>query len=361
METWEIVLILGLVTISLMVLINHKLSSGVISILDNSVFQLAIVGLTLAVAVASPPVAIVAIATIVIVYYIRNLIKVQLIHNTECQVPDEDDETKTDNEPRLVVEEVKTVETTTTTQHIKIQESGEHDAQRVKNLHNMVNMHTGSNVPNIQAHSTNTPKEPVPNTKPEDKEVVESALKEHQYRVSGESQMFAKNYKIPGAAPVPDIKPLEQDNFPNPRTSLEGFNAESSDPRVEVNGSAPKAGVSSFIPDNKAVFSVDANIFTKGEPVPIEYNEMSAPPSNRPFSKNEGQYMINEKRPYSSSQKYELADFMPGNDMGSNDYTIFGLSIDDKITNLKKGIVTSTAPPPNFDEVVPASAQKLSN
>jgi len=356
METWENVLILGLVSISVIVLMNHNVPLDLIPLLDNSVFQLAIVGATLAVAVISPPVAIVAIATIVVVYYVRNLIKVQLINNTECN---EFDEMRPDNEPRLIMEEVKTVETVTTTQHIKIQESDNSVMDNVTNAQNLQNraMLNGANTPMLNGANAPMLNAKVENTKSNDNDVLENALKEHQYRVSEQPQMHVQNYKIPGAAPVPDIKPLAQDDFPNPRTSVEGFNVvASTDPTVQVYGLAPPPSTENYILDGNTNIGL-----TKGTSVPIEYNEMSAPPTARLYSNNEGQYLINENRPYSNPQKYEIADFMPGNDLGKNDFNALGKSIDDKITNLKKGIVTSMSAPPNFDEVVPRVNQNPNN
>jgi hypothetical protein len=325
METWEIVFILVLVTIALIVLANHNVSLGFIQILDNSLFQLAIVGLTLAVAVASPAVAIVAIATIVIVYYVRNLIKVQLINVGDVSpmiVEEESNSNSTNqNEPRIIVEETHTVETTT--KHVEVS-NGECKT----------------------------------NTKDEDEEVVEAALKEHEDRVTlSSSNMFGKNFKIPAPAPVEDAKPLDQEDFPNPR-STEGFQADSTDPLAETRGVAPQAGTASYLPNGRNTFADDANIFTPGSAIPDGFNEAGAEPTFRPYSKSDGQYGIAERRPYSNLEKYESADYMPGKEMGDNTYSQFGVSIDDKITNLRNGIVVGTAPPPNFDEVVPQPASK---
>ena len=315
MDTWEIVLILVLLTIALIVLSNHNVPLGFIQIMDNSLFQLAIVGLTLAVAVASPAVGIVAIATIVIVYYVRNLIKVQLINNTP--IIDE-----TADEPRLIVEETNTVETRTLT---------------------VIEPRT----PNI-------------NTKKEDEDVVEAALKEHDHRVTLSSpQVMSNSFKIPAAAPFSDSKPLDQAEFPNPR-SAEGFQADSTDPLAETRGAAPVAGTPTYVPNSRHTFSVDANIFTPGSNVPEGYNEAGAPDAFRYYSKSDGQYGIHEERPSTSVQKYETADFIPAKEMGNNAYVQFGVSIDDKMTNLKNGIVASTSAPPNFDEVVPQPGHKPS-
>lgn len=318
METWEIVLILVLITIALIVLANHNVSLGFIEILDNSLFQLAIVGLTLAVAVASPAVGIVAIATIVIVYYVRNLIKVQLI-NVGSESPMVVEEESDGQEPRLIVEETRTVETTT--KHIEV----------------------------------NPGSKPNYNTKKEDEDVVESALKEHDDRVTLNSGMFNRSFKIPAPAPVYAVKPMEQDDFPNPR-STEGFQADSTDPDAEVRGPAPPAGTPTYIPNLKNTFSEDSNIFTPKEPVPIGFNEPGAEPTARPYSYSDGQYGINQMRPYSKTEKYETADYIPGKDMGDNEFRPFGVSIDDKITNLRNSIPQSGAPPPNFDLIEPQPA-----
>ena len=323
METWEIVLILVLVTIALIVLANHNVSLGLIQILDNSLFQLAIVGLTLAVAVASPAVGIVAIATIVIVYYVRNLIKVQLINVGE-ESPMLIEQETNQNEPRLIVEETHTVETIT--KHIEVDNNGSYKAQ----------------------------------TKPEDADVIEAALKENDSRVAlTSSAMFGKNFKIPAPAPVHDTKSLDQDDFPNPRNT-EGFQADSTDPMAETRGVAPQAGTATYNPKMTNVFDADPNVFTPGADIPTGFNEPGAEHTFRPYSKSDGQYAINERRPYTGVQKYETADFIPGKDMGDNTYKQFGVSIDDKMTNLRNGIVSSTAPPPDFDLITPQPAYNAS-
>ena len=79
MDTWEVVLILILLTIAVSVIAKHEVPLALVTLLDNIYFQLAILGLTLGVAVVSPPVALVAVATIVIIYYIRNIVKIQIV------------------------------------------------------------------------------------------------------------------------------------------------------------------------------------------------------------------------------------------------------------------------------------------
>jgi hypothetical protein len=351
METWEIVFILALVTISLIVLVNHNVPASFINLLDNSLFQLAIVGLTLAVAVVSPPVSIIAIATIVIVYYIRNLIKVQLINNIETCVENNDEECckeesdnteKSNDAPQLIVEEVKTVETTTTRQHVKVN-----------------NPPVQQNNVDNDKNESNTPNE---NTKPEDMDVLESALKADHDKTTGCSTKLS-NYKIPSPSPIQDIKQmehemlLENDIFSTPRNGNEGFTIEPINSKNVSYGTAPSPGTINYLTTN----NIDLSVGTSGDKVIVGYNELSAPPTNRQFSNSEGQYEINETRPSSNPQKYEIANFFPGNDMGTNDFAVFGESIDDKISNLKSGIVVGSKAPLNFDEVVPSPIKKIVN
>jgi len=343
METWEIVLILVLVTIALIVLSNHNVSIGFIHLLDNTLFQMALVGAALGISVLSPAVSIVSIATIVIVYYVRNLIKVQMINNSE-QAPTRP--VSNDNEPRLIVEETQTVETVTT-KVVEIEnKQKQHDDKHKQDETNLESVGADIHKVNLQ-------------TKKEDEDVIESALKEHENRVSVDSpSMIPTNFKVSSPAPVEDVKPLAQDTFPNPRSSGEGFQVDSTDPLAEVRGQAPHAGTPSYIPDGNNRFDDGANIFTPAESPPIAFNEAGAEPTYRPYVKSDGQYGIRELRPYSNVQKYETADYIPGNDMGSNDFSVFGVSIDDKIKNLQNGIVPSSAPPPNFDQAVPQPQNK---
>ena len=79
MDTWEVVLILLFLSISILVIVNRDVPLPLIEVLDNSYLQLVILAGALALAVLSPPVAIVAISTIVTVYYMRNVIKIQIM------------------------------------------------------------------------------------------------------------------------------------------------------------------------------------------------------------------------------------------------------------------------------------------
>lgn len=79
MDTWEVVLILLFLSISILVIANREVPHHVIEVLDNTYLQLVILAGALALAVLSPPVAIVAISTIVTVFYMRNVVKVQIM------------------------------------------------------------------------------------------------------------------------------------------------------------------------------------------------------------------------------------------------------------------------------------------
>lgn len=302
METWEIVLVLVLVTISLTMLVNQNVSLDLIKVLDNSLFQLLIVGLTLAVAIVSPPVAIVAIATIVVVYYLRNMIKVQMASSPEFLGNEEAPPS------RMRVEQTRTVV-----------EVSECDSAQ---------------------------------TRPEDVDVIEAAMAESGGRIAlNSAQLQPENFKIPAPAPIEDIKPLAHEDFPNPRGS-EGF--ESSDPAAELQGSAPVAGTPTYVAPESNTLSVDAEAFMTGGAVPTAFNEALSPPAARPYNESAGQYAINRSRPYSGVEKREVANYVAGKDIGSNEYVQHGSSIDDKIKNLHNGVPVGNAPPPNFDLVTPS-------
>ena len=315
METWEIVLVLALVTVSLTMLVNQNVSMGLIQLLDSPLFQLAVVGLTLAVAVVSPPVAIVAVATIVVVYYLRNVMKVQMAS---------DDAAAAAAAPsRIRIEQTKTV----------------------------VDVIAGD-----CANGSNSSSDSSPQTRPEDVDVIEAAMAENEDRVAlNSAQLYQPVFKIPAPAPIEDIVPMAQEDFPNPRGSAEGF--ESTDPKAEMRGPAPAAGTPTYVSSASNTFSVDADAFMSAAAVPEPYNEALSPPAARPYNESAGQYGIAASRPYSGVQKRELANYMAGSDVGSNEYVQHGESIDDKINNLQNGITVGSAPPPNFDLVTPAFRQ----
>lgn len=306
METWEIVLVLALVTVSLTMLVNQNVSMGLIQVLDSPLFQLVVVGLTLAVAVVSPPVAIVAVATIVVVYYLRNVIKIQMASGAF-----EEEEVAPS---RIRIEQTKTV--------VEVSDCDSNSSSSVQ-------------------------------TRPEDIDVIEAAMSESENRVAlNSAQLHQPSFKIPAPAPIEDVLPMAHENFPNPRDAAsEGF--ESTDPQAETRGAAPPAGTPTYVSNASNTFSVDVAAFMSGAAVPEGYNEATSPPAARPYNESAGQYSIASSRPYSGVQKRELADYMAGKDVGSNEYVQHGESIDDKIRNLQNGITVGGAPPPNFDQVTP--------
>jgi len=325
METWEVVLILVLITIAISVIAKHEVPLGFVEVLDDTMFQMAILGATLAVAVISPPVAIVAIATIVIVYYIRNLVKIQMATAAEDErATNEMVEATT---PRLEIQETTRValsETVTTTSVHDTPVSAQ-DLPAVNKPHQADN-----------------------------KDVVETALKEHESRQPPEGQkMIGERSNSSGGPPMESNPPPQHENMPNPR-GKEGFSdeVESFDTQASFHSSAPSPGKDSKVIEPNA----ELEIFSGAPSTLDSYNEISAHPANRSFVDNAGQFNIGETRPRMSPEKYEIANYMPNGDMGRNQFEPVGISIDDKISNLKKGLMPSSAPPPNFDIAVPPKA-----
>jgi hypothetical protein len=306
METWEVVLILALVTVSVMVLVQKDMSMTCIRVLDNTFFQLAILTGALAVATISPAVAIVAIATIVVVFYVRNLTKIQMIAPHESAV-DEDT-------PRIEMTE-QTVRTMTIVGDVPV---------------------SAGTLPDVNA--------PPPK---DNKDVVAKALSEHESRPPVQQPLIGQRASISGTAPIVSQFPPHHENFPNPRGSA--LTAEPVDSKIASYGEAP---VSGFTPstEEEEGFTAAAGYSIDGK------DESSTEFIVRPFNDNQGQYNLNEVRPNQRPGKYELADFMPGSDLGSNDFVPTGVSIDDKVANLQNGFVTSSAAPPDFNNAFPARA-----
>jgi hypothetical protein len=305
METWEVVLILVLVTIAVSVLAKHDIPLSLISTLDNTIVQLVILGSTLAVATVSPAVAIVAMATVVVVYYVRNLAKIQMLPMQE----------PADDTPRIEVTE-NTVRTVKVVGEVPI---------------------SAGTLP-----QSNTPP-PADN-----KDVVNNALKEHESRPPANQPMIGQRATIGGTPHIPSQLPPEHEDFPNPRG--EGFSGEPLDTKAEFYGQAP-------VSTDGLTTAIDSDVFVQAGGHVDGYNEGLAPtPDIRPFNDNQGQYTIGEVRAHSKPQKYELADFMPGSDMGSNEFAPVGISIDDKIANLQNSYMPSPTPPPNFNNAFPARA-----
>jgi hypothetical protein len=333
METWEVVVILALTTFAVTIIANHHIPSSIIAILDNSVFQLAILGATLGVAAVSPAVAIVAIATIVIIYYIRNLIKIQLVSEKQLENierPAEVAEPTDVDSPRLeVVEETTVVQTET----VEVTQVSIPDA-------------SGAKVPvslqTLPALAANKPHQE------DNKDVVAAALQEHEsHRPPTEDIGTRSNLK--GNNPIiKDEKPPVNEKFENPRSDgTEGFEVQSMDAQAEFHAPAPPSSGRLMIP-------VDSDVFTPAAAQVDGSNEILAAPAVRTFADSAGQYSINEIRPSTAAAaKYETADYIPNTELGTNAFSPVGVSIDDKITFLKKGVMPSSAPPPNFNNAVP--------
>ena len=309
METWEVVLILVLVTIAVSVLVKNDISVSLIDTLDNTIFQLAILATTLLLATVSPAVAIVAIATIVVVYYVRNLAKIQMIEPTS-------------DEPRIELTEVKTV-TMVGTPQINIVESTPPEVSK-----------------GTLPQSNKAP--PADNS-----DVITTVLGEHVSRPPQEQKLIGERAKLGGAAPFESQPPPAHERFENPRG--EGFIAEALDKQAEFYGDAP-------IHVDGSLGSVDSDVFIPAPATVDGFNEALIAPEVRPYNDNQGQYTIGETRPYTKVQKYELASFQPGSEMGSNDFSPVGVSIDDKVANMNSAFMPSATAPPNFNNAVPGRA-----
>jgi len=327
MDTWEVVLILVLITIAITVIAKHEVPLGFIELLDNAVFQMAILGLTLGVAVVSPPVAITAIATIVIIYYIRNIVKLQLAAAISAADSAATAIMLEDTSPRIEVHETEVVQTQTTV------------------------VETQSNEPAPVSAGTL----PVVN-KPhqvDNKDTVETALKEHEHRQPPEGQrLIGRQTTQGGSAPIADMKPPAHEDMPNPRNTSPHPPVESFDTLASFHSMAPSPGKDTQLINSK----VDSDIFSDAPSTLEPYNEVSAAPAVRSFVDNAGQFNIGDNRPHSEPGKYEIADYMPASDMGQNSFQPVGVSIDDKINILKKGLMPVSAPPPDFNTAVPPKA-----
>ena len=327
METWEVVAILVLITLAISVVARQNVPYSLMSLLDNTLFQLAIIGATLGVATVSPAVGIVAIATIVIVYYIRNLSKIEMVtaqSDLERAIVD----MLEDDSPRLVVKE----EPITRPPPMKPTE----DAA----------------VPDDTPVATTDL--PVVTSRPHDasnSDVIHAAMKEHESRPPSDllNQSVGTRATIGGGSPpMPNPQVPRQENHPNPRGQAD--KAEPFDTQADFNSAAPTGSLETTV----AAPQVDSDVFTPAPANMESYNELGAAPAIRPYSDDSGQYTINNPRPQSNYGRYEVADYAPGVDMGLNEFKPVGVSIDDKTNNLKLGITPSSAPPPNFDQVFPA-------
>jgi hypothetical protein len=123
--------------------------------------------------------------------------------------------------------------------------------------------------------------------------------------------------------------------------------------QASFNAPAPQANSAKTV-----INEVDSEVFAKAGKV-VPHNEDNAKPTVRQYNDAAGQYPISEPRVESKPERYEQLDFMPMSDMGSNQFEKVGISIDDKMTILKKGLLPSSNPPPDYNMTVPpkASAQ----
>lgn len=309
MDTWEVVLILILLTIAISVIAKHEVPLALVTLLDNIYFQLAILGLTLGVAVVSPPVALVAVATIVIIYYIRNIVKIQIAQMNK----------KIEEEARRDFDRQQAAKSA------KAEETKEEDSPRIEitEERRVINIKSGN-------------------------DTIDAALKEHETRPTSYSKDIGHRSTMGGMLSAEkEIEPPRLE-MPNPRGEVK--TVESFDMQASFNSPAPKANE-----DKHVVHEVDSDVFAKAGNV-VPHNEDKAKPVERQYSDSAGQYPIYEARVQSKPEKFEQLDFMPMSDMGSNKFEKVGISIDDKMTILKKGLLPSSNPPPDYNMTEPPRA-----
>lgn len=320
METWEVVSIVALITVAVLVVAKHQVPLSFIGLLDNTLFQLAILGATLAVAAISPAVAIVAIATVVIVYYIRNLVKVQIAMKEADYNKMVTDQMVEDNSPRIEIHEQTAVQQITST--------------------------SVTITPPVS-----TTELPAAENRPHDatnRDVIENAMKEHESRPPLVNVDVGSRSSVSAGGPaMKSVEAPAHEDMPNPRGDMK--HTEPFDTQADFHSTAPAPGADVLVHTPK----VDSDVFTTPLNQLDAYNEQQAAPFVRGFADSAGQYNIGETRPHSNYGKFELADYQPGNDLGLNEFKQLGVSIDDKVNNLKLGINPSSAPPPNFDQVMP--------
>ncbi len=314
MDTWEVVLILILLTIAISVIAKHEVPLSLITLLDNIYFQLAILGLTLGVAVVSPPVALVAVATIVIIYYIRNIVKIQIVQMNKRI----EEGARRDFDMEQAAKEKEAEK--------KAEKKDDGPRIEITEERRVVNISTGN-------------------------ETIDAALKEHETRPTSYSKDIGVRSSMGGMLNAEKEIASPQIEMPNPRGPSK--TVESFDMQATFNSPAPQANTPKTV-----INEVDSEVFAKAGKV-VPHNEDNAKPVVREYADATGQYPIYEPRVESKPEKYEQLDFMPMSDMGSNQFEKVGISIDDKMTILKKGLLPSSNPPPDYNMTVPpkASAQ----
>ena len=316
MDTWEVVIILVLLTIAITVIAKQEVPLSFISLLDNTYLQLAILGLTLGIAVISPPVAIVAIATIVIVYYVRNLVKIQIAQLKRRMEQEYEQELQRRREHEL---------------HIREQQKKEskHDEPRIEIREEIKTIKTTEIIA--------------------DKETLDAALKEHESRQPSNAQAdIGTRSSIGGVPAMSNNKPAAHSEILDPRGPHR--DVESFDTHGSFHSEAPTGT------ERQPLASIASDVFTSSRSVD-GYNESTAAVQTiRSYNDNSGQYDLHESRPEASVERYDVVDYLPMKDMGANNFEPVGVSIDDKINLLKRGILPSSAPPPDFNTVVPGKA-----
>lgn len=306
MDTWEVVLILVLLTIAISVIAKHDVPLGLITTLDNIYFQLAILGLALGLATVSPPVALVAVATIVIIYYIRNIVKIQMVRMNK----------RIEADARYEMEQ----------RQARADSEGSQGSQDSE----------GS--PRIEITEQRR------TVVIDNADTIQAALQEHETRPSHITEI-GKRATLGGMLNAEKQFEAPQIEMPNPR--VETRVVESFDTQASFNSAAPPK-----TEQRTVVNQIDSDVFSKADFL-MAQNEDKVKPAVRPFSDSAGQYPITEPVYQSSPEKYEQADFMPMKDMGSNAFVNVDVSIDDKMTILKKGIMPSSNPPPDYNMTVP--------
>jgi hypothetical protein len=292
MDTWEVVLILLFLSISILVIANRDVPLPLIEALDNTYVQLVVLACALSLAVLSPPVAIVAISTIVTVYYMRNVVKVQIMRMRR--------KAELEQEERMEKEAQKAAIAAASA---SASASASHEEPRIE-----------------IRETTNTVTEIIA-----DKEAIEAALQEHESSDSDRTM----------------------GDMTNPRKIQSPTGVEAFDQTADNNSLAPTNS------SRRALGAVDSPVFTASRETPMGYNELKAPKKLRGYRDNAGQYDLDEMRPLSDVERYETADYMPNRDMGDNKFVPVGSSIDDKVRILTSGVMPSAAPPSNINSVDP--------
>jgi hypothetical protein len=302
METWEVVIILALLTVSIIVISRHKVPTEAITFLDNTIVQIVLLGLTLLAAVASPAVAVVAVTTLVVVYYMRNVVKMQIVQaNMGSKV-----------NPQIAIIEEKRITT-------------------------IVNKDTSNSKENMPS--------PVSSSH---SQTIETALRESNLRPP------ASNYEVIGTRaslnsqmPPSLEKTKTYATFTDPRGSVK--NVEPFDSQAQFNYNVQSSAI-----DRTIIPEIDSEIFKRYPYIPAPANENTAIANQmRNYAEDNGQYRIDEARPFTVPAKYEEANYNPDDFVGSNNFAPIGVSIDDKVRNMSRGKFVTGSPPPDFDKAVP--------